>query len=502
MTTTSFGSPSRIDIGRSGALRFSDSALVADHRLLSTVDPWIALQGNPVEQVYYTTADSRRRRRHPACPAAFRPRGRRTLDRQMALRFFLDHATTFEVDGHVAAAGVVLGRPGYVMATWIAGDHIVTVSGTMSVPQLIAMARTVHQVSADEWQGMQFQAANNGGNNNFGDYEETQSMPVSFGTDAEAEPWTIRAAIATFGEPADRSTGSGTAMDSASDVDSTAKINTVVDSRRTYVLADLPRAIAATAELHIARDGLDPVIVPFNDIDPSLDRTFAAYAFSEPVQYTAQIIGCRRRRARHLAVVVKDGTGSRDHRDHRRRRRLFGEHAPVETDDSGARHRFASVAVLAGLAVIGSGVIVSAVVVRRDNPDDPDPGAENHGAEILGAGSKATPPSIVQASPIIVSAEYYVADPAPPGFTMYFAEKLAMAGISRFRRQRNRRTVGDRRSHGDHRIVVRSVASAPTTPPAATPTAPSSVRPKSSSSTTRRRARRACRSPRMATTWR
>jgi hypothetical protein len=42
--------------------------------------------------------------------------------------------------------------------------------------------------------------------------------------------------------------------------------------------------------LHIARAGLDPVIAPFNDIDPSLDRTFAAFAFSEPVQYTAQIV--------------------------------------------------------------------------------------------------------------------------------------------------------------------------------------------------------------------
>jgi NADH:ubiquinone oxidoreductase subunit 2 (subunit N) len=36
---------------------------------------------------------------------------------------------------------------------------------------------------------------------------------------------------------------------------------------------------------------LDPVVVPFNDIDPGVDRTFAAYAFSEPAPYTAQIVG-------------------------------------------------------------------------------------------------------------------------------------------------------------------------------------------------------------------
>jgi hypothetical protein len=279
-----------IVIGRSGALRFSDSALVSDHRLLSSVDPWTALQGFPVEQVYYTTADS------PTGGIGIlvsqRPSAREggaTLDRQVALRFFLDNATSFEVDGHVAVAGSALGIPGYVMATWIAGDHIVTVSGTMSVPQLIAMARTVHPVSADEWHGMQFQAANNGGNNNFGDYEETQPAPVSFGTDAEAESWIIRAGIGSFANQEHVSwqwndNGFG------SDVDSTAKISTVVDSRRTYVLADLPRAVAAKAELHIARAGLDLVVTPFNDIDPSLDRTFAAYAFSEPVQYTAQIV--------------------------------------------------------------------------------------------------------------------------------------------------------------------------------------------------------------------
>ena len=279
-----------IVIGRSGALRFSDSSLVADHRLLSSVQPWIALQGFPVEQVYYTTADS------PTGGIGILVSQRRsgreggsTLDRQVALRFFLDNATSFEVDGHVAVAGAVVGVPDYVMATWISGDHIVTVSGTMSVPQLIAMARTVHQVAADEWQGMQFQVANDGGNNNFGDYEETQPVPVSFGTDAEAESWIIRAGIGTFANQQHVNwqwSGNGF----GSDVDGTAKINTVVDSRRTYVLADLPRAIAAKAELHIARAGLDPVIAPFNDIDPSLDRTFAAYAFSEPVQYTVQIV--------------------------------------------------------------------------------------------------------------------------------------------------------------------------------------------------------------------
>jgi hypothetical protein len=57
------------------------------------------------------------------------------------------------------------------------------------------------------------------------------------------------------------------------------------------VVADLPRAVAAVGQLQIDRVGLDPVVVPFNDAQPSSDRTFAAYAFSEPVQYTAKIVG-------------------------------------------------------------------------------------------------------------------------------------------------------------------------------------------------------------------
>ncbi|MGZ7011259.1 MAG: hypothetical protein ACXVI2_14280, partial [Ilumatobacteraceae bacterium] len=73
--------------------------------------------------------------------------------------------------------------------------------------------------------------------------------------------------------------------------DDTVQINTFVDKDRTYVVADLPRSIAAPAELHVTRAGLDPVVVSFNDIDPKLDRTLAAYAFSEPGPYTAQVVG-------------------------------------------------------------------------------------------------------------------------------------------------------------------------------------------------------------------
>ena len=38
---------------------------------------------------------------------------------------------------------------------------------------------------------MQLQATQHRGDNNFGKYEETEPVAVSFGTDADASPWTI-----------------------------------------------------------------------------------------------------------------------------------------------------------------------------------------------------------------------------------------------------------------------------------------------------------------------
>ncbi len=276
-----------INIDR-GNIRLSYSPMVADHRLLSEVQPWLAIQNNPVEQIYYkANNDPSGGFGITVAPRLPSNNGGATLDRQTALRFFFDHNTPFAVDGHAAVAGAVVGQPDYSMATWIADDHVVTVSGLMPVQQLIAIARTVHQVSSGEWEEMKFLATRNANNN--GTYDETTPAPVSFGTDADGKPWTIRVLVATSSNRQQinwqwDNNGYG------SNADGTARINTVVDSLRTYVFADLPRSIAATAELHVTRAGLDPVVVEFNDVDPNLDRTFAAYAFSEPGLYSAQIV--------------------------------------------------------------------------------------------------------------------------------------------------------------------------------------------------------------------
>ncbi len=284
-----------------GSIRIPDPSLVPGYDLVSSVQPWLAVQGVPVETVGYQSNNATAVGLNGFINLSVAPRsptnqGGSTLERQTAIRFFLDHTTTFVVDGHVAVAGTVVGQDDQSLASWIAGDHIVTVSGALTVPELIAVARTVHQVSIDEWQGMQFQATKHNADNNFGGFE-SDSVAVSFGTDSESNPWVIKVSVLSFppNEPDigwhwDKNHG-GFNGEFPTSADDTAKINTVVENRRTYVLADLPRAVAATARLEITRAGLDLVDIPFNDISPDWDRTFAAYAFSEPTTYTAEIIG-------------------------------------------------------------------------------------------------------------------------------------------------------------------------------------------------------------------
>ena len=273
------------------AIHLNDRTLVAGYQILSTVQPWLAVQGRPVEWINYDTA--RDLNGGIVLTVALRPpskAGGDTFDRRVALQYFFDQATTFDADGHVAVAGTVMSQPDFALASWIANDHIVTVSGAVSVPQLIDIARTVHQVSADEWRGMQFQAASHNSDIEFANPTQSVATPVSFGTDAASEAWQINVSTVTFPNQQFTSwewTNGGFGW-SADDI---AKVSTVVDDKRTYVLADLPRAVAATAQLQVNRDGLDPVVVPFNDAQPESDRTFAAYVFSEPATYTAQIIG-------------------------------------------------------------------------------------------------------------------------------------------------------------------------------------------------------------------
>jgi hypothetical protein len=298
ITLTSFGWSDDDLVRLAGSITYheeeieiSDPSLTVGYQMISSVFPWLAVQGDPLERVsYQSNADFSGGIQISVSPRLRSDQGGATLDRQVALRFLLDQATTFDVDGHVAVAGTFSGQGDYAVATWITGDHVVSLTANMPVQQLIDIAQTVHQVNEEEWQGMKFQAAKHNADNSFGDFDQTPSTAVSFGTDGTPAPWTITVSVVTFAHQQQLVWGWAGNNQIGSTPDATAQVNTVVDGRRTYVLADLPKAIATSANLQVTLAGVEPVLVPFTDALPALDRTFAVYAFSEPSQYTAQIV--------------------------------------------------------------------------------------------------------------------------------------------------------------------------------------------------------------------
>ena len=154
-------------------VRPSDPTLIDDFQLVSTVQPYLAVLGVPEEQVYYATgSDPSRGFSLGVMHLDPRSGDASVADRRTAARFFLDRLTPFEVDGHSAVVGAIVDQPDQAVATWIAGDHMISVSGTMSVQDMITLARTVHEVSADEWAGMRFQATRNSSEYS-GDYTQT-----------------------------------------------------------------------------------------------------------------------------------------------------------------------------------------------------------------------------------------------------------------------------------------------------------------------------------------
>lgn len=295
ITITSFGW-SDADLARLAAsvqtdgrsVDFSDAWFTADHRLVSSVVPMLAVQSIPAEQLTYTATDNPDADVVVTVAQRLRPdQGGATIDRDNALRYLLSDSTPFPVDGHAAVAGTMVGSGGRTIAAWIAGDDVVTVTSSLPVDQLVAIAETVHAITPAEWEGMKFQAVHN--NSNHHRSEEAVVFDVASGADPDLQQWTVSAAMNRVGDP-DKIIWTWPTGGLTSTSGTAAQISTAVDGRRTYVVADLPRAVAATATLQVQRDGLEAVDVPFNDVDPQLDRTLAAFAFSEAVPFTAQVV--------------------------------------------------------------------------------------------------------------------------------------------------------------------------------------------------------------------
>ena len=264
-----------------GSVRFTDAWFKPSHTLQSNVQPWLSVQGVPAERISYIASDD------PAdnivvTVAQRLPQqevGSATV-RDTSLRFLLSPNTPFTVDGQDAVAGEIVGQEHRALATWITGDHVITVAGSMPVSSLITIARTVHQVSARDWDHMRYDAEHN--QVNAARYETSVAHKL---TETGLNVWV---AIANVGSQKQLSwSWDGNGL--ATTPNGTPQINTIVDDGLTYVVADLPRSIATSVVLRVTRAGraLD---VPFVEIDPTADRTFAAYGFAEPGPFTAEIL--------------------------------------------------------------------------------------------------------------------------------------------------------------------------------------------------------------------
>jgi hypothetical protein len=179
-----------------------DVSITAGYELVNSVPPWIALQGAAEEQIFYQSQDNAFGGGLNLTVSAQQPKDAAgtPVDRQLALRFLLGHRTPFEVNGHSAIAGQVIGDNTSAIATWTDNGNIVTLYVSGTVPEAIALARTVHQVSATEWADMQQQAREGDGGFDEPAYASSPEYPISFGTDIAANAWDVRVSMATFGE--------------------------------------------------------------------------------------------------------------------------------------------------------------------------------------------------------------------------------------------------------------------------------------------------------------
>ncbi|MEY2443544.1 MAG: hypothetical protein QOE00_124 [Ilumatobacteraceae bacterium] len=270
------------------SISFTDAWFKPTHKLQNTVQPWLAVQSIPAEHVDYVSGSDPDEKVVITVGRLLPPgEGGAPGPRQVALRYLLDHSTPFTVDGRAAVAGSVVSQPGRSLATWIADDQVISVSGTLPVAELIAVARTVHQVSPQEWEGMKLQATKNHADP-AGD-ERGASHYVAAGHDSASAAWDLSVAAATSdGQRQISWTWIGNGFTTYPT--ETAQIHSVVADGRTYVLADVPRSVVTSATLAISGAGFD-MTVPFGFVGSELDRTVAGYAFSETGPFTATILG-------------------------------------------------------------------------------------------------------------------------------------------------------------------------------------------------------------------
>jgi hypothetical protein len=265
-------------------IQFHDPFFVTDHKPLLFTDPSTALYGIPVAWVGYTTGVPESLAKSFTITVAGFPESNRGI----AVRFALANTAPITIGDLPGIIGTSAVEPGLSIIQWQDGDRLITMRGNLDPQQLAAIAQTVRP-GATAAVEQQVQP----------DPPEAAVVPVeqhTVGSGWLDGPWIVKVSAAPdnatewfvwwIGQPAASSTPSEGRL---SLVGSGPSIETLVDHGRTYVLARVPRSMA-DAKLHVNRNGQAPVELAFVDADASLADEFAAYAFTEPVPFTVQII--------------------------------------------------------------------------------------------------------------------------------------------------------------------------------------------------------------------
>ena len=266
------------------AIQFHDPFFVTDHKPLLFTDPSTALYGLPVAWVGYTTGVSTTLSQSFTITVAGFPRS----NRDVAVRFAMTDTTPIAIGDLPGIIGMSAVEPELTILQWQDGDRLITMRGNLPRHQLVAIAETVRPGATDAVEA-QVQP----------DQPAAPVLTSALHTVSSGwldGPWVVQVSAAPddatnwfvwwIDQPASTSAPT-TGRLSVQGPGPT--IETLVDRGRTYVLARVPRSMA-DAKLEVNPTGLSPVELTFVDVGADLADVFAAYAFTEPVPFTAQII--------------------------------------------------------------------------------------------------------------------------------------------------------------------------------------------------------------------
>lgn len=265
-------------------IQFHDGFFATDHKQLLSADPPTALYGLPVAWVGYTTAvPASLAQSFTITVAGFSP-----AHRDIAIRFAMVDSIPFSIGSFPGVIGASAADPRLTILQFRDGDRLITLRGNVDPATLVSIAYTVHaapeaavmeavqpdQPFAPILRGQQHAVGS-------GSLDGPWAVQVSANPDDATESF-----VWWIGQPSATGTPAETRLSVPGPGPS---IETLVAHDRTYVLAKVPRSMAG-ATLHVNPTGLPSTTQDLLDVDGALGSEFAAFAFSEPVPYTAQII--------------------------------------------------------------------------------------------------------------------------------------------------------------------------------------------------------------------